>query len=195
MIFAAVETDQAKALRAEMKQAANIKWYRRLKIIELSGQGHSVPELTRMFDLSAGTIRRYIHAFNANGLEGLRPQYGQGRPLTLDWSKAQWLDVLAQSPGDLDKIETDAQNWNQSLLQQYLARYHQIEVSQPTISKALRRVGLRWRRAKRRVHSPDPLYVVKRQRVAHLRQLALTDSLTSRPMGNKRATNAHLINF
>jgi transposase len=187
MIFATVDNDQGKALRAEIKQAADIKWYRRLKIIELSGQGYSVPELARLFDLSAGTIRRYIHAFNANGLEGLRPQYGQGRPLTLDWSKAQWLDVLAQSPADLDKIETDAQNWNQSLLQQYVARYHQIEVSQSAISKALRRVGLRWRRAKRRVHSPDPLYVVKRQRVAHLRQLALTDTLTSQDAAHPRS--------
>lgn len=177
MIYAKIDAPKKQALQAEMQATADAKWYRRLKIIDLSGQGLKVPDLAQLFDLAAGTIRRYIHAYNEAGLQGLRPGYGQGRLLAVGWSKAQWLDLLAQSPADLALLETGDQNWSQALLAQYLETYHQVRLTQATISKTLRRVGIRWRRAKRRVHSPDPLYVVKRQRIADLQQLALAGCL------------------
>lgn len=80
-------------LSAEMKATKDAKLYQRLKIIELSRQGHTVPQLSQQFAVYAETIRRYIHSYNDAGLAGLRPGYGQGRPVTLDWSQAQWLDV------------------------------------------------------------------------------------------------------
>lgn len=60
-------------------------------------------------------------------------------------------------------------------------------MTQTTISKALRRVGIRWRKAKRRVYSPDPLYVVKRQRVEQLQQMALAGDLTSHTSARRRS--------
>lgn len=179
MIYARIDTQQQAQLDAEMRSATDSKWYRRLKVIDLSGQGYSVPELSRMFNLGSGAIRRHIHAYNEAGLDGLRPDYGQGRRSTLSWTKAEWLDLLSQSPADLALLATGAQNWTHALLAQYLATYQQVQLSQATISRALRRVGIRWRRAKARVYSPDPLYVVKRQRIAELQQLALAGHLTS----------------
>jgi transposase len=180
MIYAKVDAQQKAKLNAEMNSTTDAKWYRRLKVIDLSSQGFSAPELSGMFDLSAGTIRRYLHDYNEAGLDGLRPGYGQGRPPTLTWTKTEWLDLLAQSPADLPLLDSGAQNWTHALLRQYLATYEQVQVTQATISKALHRAGIRWRRAKWRVHSPDPLYVVKRQRIAELQQLALSGHLTSR---------------
>ena len=187
MIYAKVDAPDLEAIRAEMKTTKNIKWYRRLKVIDLSSQGFSVPELSQIFDLSEATIRRYIHHFNEAGLPGLSPGHSPGRPPELTWTQEEWLDLLAQSPADLAQLDTAAQNWTQGLLQQYLAIYHQIEVTQTTISKTIRRVGIRWRRAKRRVHSPDPLYVVKRQRVDQLEQLALSGKLTSAAAAHPRS--------
>lgn len=187
MIYIKVDAQGKSTLHMEMKATTDAKWYRRLKVIDLSGQGFSVPDLSQMFDLAAGTIRRYIHAYNEAGLDGLRPRHGQGRPPALDWTKAQWLDLLAQSPADLVQLETGAQNWTQALLRQYLETYHQIQVTQTTISKALRRAGIRWRRAKRRVHSPDPLYIVKRQLINDLEQLALSGRLTNQAAAHPRS--------
>ena len=155
MIFAKVNAQEQEALRAEMKTTKNVKWYRCLKVIDLSAQGYRVPDLVGLFDISAGTIRRYIHAYNEAGLAALQADYGQGRPLTVTWTKEQWLDLLAQSPANLLLLETADQNWTQAMLCRYLERYHQIEVTQTTLSKTLRRVGVVWRRAKRTVHSPD----------------------------------------
>lgn len=187
MIYAKVDDQEREALQNAMKVTTNVKWFRRLKIIDLSSQGFNVTELANIFDLCEGTIRRYIHDFNQSGLAGLRPAYGQGRPPALPWSKAQWLDLLAQSPADLPLLNNAAQNWTQGLLQQYWAVYQQVQVTQTTISKTLRRVGIRWRRAKARVHSPDPLYTVKRQRIAELEELALSGKLTSEAAAHPRS--------
>jgi transposase len=179
MLYARVDGETRQMVQAELRVAGDAKWYRRLKVIDLSGQGVAVAELAQTFDLTPATVRNYIHAFNTAGLAGLRPGYGQGRPLAVEWSREQWLDVLAQAPCDLAGLDTAARNWTQRLLQTYLAVYHQITLSQSALSTSLRRAGVRWRRAKLRVHSPDPLYVVKRQRIAELQQLALTGELTS----------------
>jgi transposase len=187
MIYAELDITAKEALHAEMKATTDARWYRRLKVIDLSAQGYSVPELAELFDLGEGTIRRYIHDYNAGGLTGLQPAYGRGRPLRLTWTQEEWLDLLAQSPGDYPELQSAAQNWTQALLLQYLAFYHQIEVTQTTLSKALRRVGIRWRRAKRRVHSPDPLYVVKRQRIVDLQELAHSGDLTSEAAAHPRS--------
>jgi transposase len=180
MLHAKAEPEVHELMQVEMHTTDDKKWYMRLKIIDLSSQGQSVSTLAQLFDLSQATIRSYIHRFQDAGLAGLRPTYGVGRPATLTWTQAQWLDVLAQSPANLPLLASQARNWTQALLCQYLHLYHQIEVSQPTIAKHLRQVGIRWRRAKLRVYSPDPLYLVKRQRIEHLQQMALRGDLTSR---------------
>ena len=187
MLYAQMTEADRQTLQAKLKVAKDTSWYRRLKIIDLSAQGKSVPELAVLFDLSEATVRDYIHRYNQGGLAGLQPDYGRGRPPTIEWTAAQWLDVLAQSPASLPLLETAAQNWSQKLLVSYLRRYHQITVTQSTVCKSLRSVGIRWRRAKLRVHSPDPLYVVKRQRVEELRQKALAGTLTSAATAHPRS--------
>lgn len=137
MLHAKVEAQARETIHAEMNRTSDKRWHMRLKIIDLSSQGQSVNLLAQVFDLSEATIRSDIHRFNRAGVAGLRPEYEVGRPATLTWTQA--------------------------LLCQYLQVYHQIEVSQPTVAKHLRQVGIRWRRAKLRVYSPDPLYQVKRQ--------------------------------
>lgn len=129
--------------------------------------------LAQMFDLSAATIRQYIKCYNTDGLNGLHPQYGAGRRPKIDWSNEQWADVLNQAPSQFDKLDSGAQKWTQDLLREYLALYHDLRLSQGTISKALKRVGLNWRRTKLTVTSADPLYTVKRQRLEDLKNKAL----------------------
>lgn len=76
MLYARVTEADHQTLCAEMKKATETGWYRRLKIIDLSAQGRSVPELATLFDLSEATIRDYIHRYNLGGIAGLQPDYG-----------------------------------------------------------------------------------------------------------------------
>ena len=50
-------------LQVALTEATNKKWYRRLKIIQLSMMGETVPSLAKMFDVSLATVRRYISAY------------------------------------------------------------------------------------------------------------------------------------
>lgn len=197
MLYAIVDEQGQNELKDEMKRTTDKKWYRRLKIIDLSAQGYSVPQLGVLFDLSNQTIRTYLKSYNEGRLGALKAGYGQGRPRILDWSKSQWLDLLHQPPQHFDQLHSGAINWTQELLQQYFAHYHHLQLSQGTICKAIKRAGVGWRRAKLSVKSPDPLYSVKRQRVEQLKQKALNGTLSSQDAEHPPPTSkpAYLVYF
>lgn len=179
MLYAQVDKESKRQLNKAMQETQEKKWYCRLKIVEMSGQGYTVPQLAEIFDKSTHTIRSYIHRYNAGGIEGLQPDYGKSRAVTLDWDKEQWLSLLGQAPSDFKELKTGARNWTQEMVVDYLAHYHQVEITQAAISTMLKRVGLKWKRAKARIKSPDPLYVVKRKRVDSLKEDAQNGVLTS----------------
>lgn len=132
-----------------------------------------------MLQIHQATVRRYIHEFNQYEFASFEPSTYSGRPPKLTWTKEQWEDLLAQSPSDFDKLKTGAKNWTQKLLSDYFHLYKELKMSQPTLSKSLRSAGINWRRARLRVHSPDPDYVVKRERITGLRQMALSGELSA----------------
>jgi transposase len=199
MIYANVNEKAREELQTALGEAQQPKWYRRLKIIDLSGRGYDVPELATIFDLSAATVRNYIKRYNDNGSSGLTPDYDSGRAATITWSKEAWLNVLNQAPSQFEKLDSGAQNWNQALLQEYLAEYHDVQLSQSAISKTLRKAGVSWRRAKLTVTSPDPLYTVKRERLQMLKTKAQQGCLTSqaaeRPAPDQPPKRAYLVFF
>jgi len=149
MLFAKVNNAAKKELKQALRNADQTKWYQRLKVIDLSGQGQTVPELAKLFDLKQATVRSYIKRYNADGLSGLRPNYGPGRPAKISLDKEQLEELLSRSPSQFEQLNTGARNWNQGLMQQYLQRYHQIELSQGAISGTFRRLGISWNRAKK----------------------------------------------
>ena len=52
----------------------------RLRIVRLSAEGKRVPEISQVVDLHPINVRKWIHRFNADGLEGLRSGKSPGRP-------------------------------------------------------------------------------------------------------------------
>jgi hypothetical protein len=50
MIYAYVHTENHDKLRGELLTTQDAKWYRRLKLIELSRSGIPAPNLAEMFD-------------------------------------------------------------------------------------------------------------------------------------------------
>jgi len=69
MIYAWPQTEHAVSeLQAAVKTAENVRWYRRLKIIQFSMAGSNVPQLRKQFEVCTATIRNYIKAYNANAV-------------------------------------------------------------------------------------------------------------------------------
>lgn len=150
MLYAKVDQTGRKVLNQALKKAQTIKEYRRLKVIDLSEKGQKVGQIAAIFDLADNTVRGYINRYNQAGLEGLKPNYGQGRNKTITLSKDELIELLRRSPSQFEKLDTGARNWNQALLKQYLSAYHQIDVSKSAISGTFKRLGIPWNRAKKK---------------------------------------------
>jgi len=179
MLYAKVKEVERDEIKKELKETKKVKWYRRVKVIDLSDKGQSVSKIAEMIDLNENTVRSYINRYNEGGLAGLKPNYVTGRKVTIDLSKEELSEILERSPSQFEKLESGARNWTQSLMKLYLKQYHQLEVSQSVISETFKRLGIAWNRAKKKVTSPDPLYTVKRQRVENLKQKAKIGVLSS----------------
>ena len=149
MLFAKVTETGQKELKSALEKSKNIKLYRRYKIIDLSGQKMRVPALARMFDLSEATIRTYIKKYNQGGLAGMKPKKIPGKKGTITLTKEEWEELLKRSPSQFDLLKTKARNWTQEMMQKYLTHYHEIEVTQGTISYTLKQLGISWKRSKK----------------------------------------------
>jgi transposase len=170
MLFAEVSAQAQEELLEALKQASDSKWYRRLKIIHLSSQRTPVPKLAKLFDLCAATVRVYITRYNTGGLTGLKRQSSDGGPPKIPLDKAEWEELLHQSPSQFERLHTGARNWTQELLVEYLCQYYDVSVTQAAVSLSLKRHKIPWNRGKLKVTSPDPLYTVKRDRIDRLKK-------------------------
>lgn len=150
MIYAKVRETERDEIKKELKEAQKVKWYRRVKVIDLSAKGQSVSKIAEIIDLNENTVRGYINRYNAGGLAGLKPNYVAGRKVSINLSKEELSEILERSPSQFEKLESGARNWNQSLMRTYLKQYHQLEVSQSVISETFKRLGIPWNRAKKK---------------------------------------------
>jgi len=170
MIYAKVEGKKLKQIEEQLKGTKNAKWYCRLKIIQLSSQGRTVPELAKDFDLCQATVRVYINQYKEGGLEALKPGYSPGSPAKIKLNKEQWEQLLHQSPSQFEKLNTGARNWTQEFLVKYCSIYLGVNLSQSTICTIFKRLRISYNRGKLKVTSPDPLYTIKRERVETLKK-------------------------
>jgi len=169
MIFARIETETAQQeLQRAIKSAEKPHIYRRLLTIRLSAEGKTVNELANLFQLQPLTIRRYIHAYNENGLSELMPATKPGRTPLLCWNKEQWLNLLHQPPASFSLLYSSYQNWTLEQLAEYFTIYHGFSVTPQAIWYALRRHKINMGRSQLKVTSPE--YTVKRQRVEELKK-------------------------
>lgn len=150
MIYAKVKEAERDEIKKELKETKKVKWYRRVKVIDLSAKGQAVSKIAEIMDLNENTVRGYINRYNAGGLAGLKPNYVTGRKVSINLSKEEISKILERSPSQFEKLESGARNWNQSLMRTYLKQYHQLEVSQSVISETFQRLGIPWNRAKKK---------------------------------------------
>lgn len=181
MIYAEIkDSNTQQEIDEQLKASEDKKWYRRLMIISLSAKRYTVKKLTEMFKLSEATIRRYIHAYNEDGLSGLKPNQSTGRPSKIaHWTKEAWDKVIQKTPNQYEKLNTCSRQWTLQRLGNYIKEYHQIKVCLATIYNSLRKTGRRTGRSKLRVGSPDVDYDDKRKSITELRSLASVGQLTS----------------
>src|ERR687887_329334 len=146
---------------------------RRAQIVLASAAGERSGQIAPRVGFTPQAVRDVIHAFNARGLDVLHR--GSPHPGVIysafDTPRALALrDLLHQSPRLFDKPTSV---WTLELAADvaYEQGLTATRVSGETIRATLARMGVRWRRAKEWITSPDPEYVRKKARRDRLMRL------------------------
>jgi transposase len=137
---------------------------RRAQIVLASARGEHVPAIARTLGCDEQTARNAIRAFTATGVAALTP--GSSRPHTthaaFDAASAERLtDLLHRSPREFGHPTS---LWTLDLAAEtaHAEGLTDARVSGETVRATLARHGVRWRRAKRWITSPDPAYQRKK---------------------------------
>lgn len=138
---------------------------RRCQIVRASARGERVPVIARALGCGEQTVRNAIRAFDARGVAALVT--GSSRPHTIpaafDANGAERLRALLhRAPRDFGH-PTSVWTLELAADMAYAAGLTATRVSDETVRATLARLGIRWRRAKDWITSPDPAYAQKKR--------------------------------
>jgi transposase len=144
---------------SELRQAARHAPlpYVRTKALALLkvAQKNAIAEVAAVFEVSRQAVYDWIDAYSRLGLDGLRVQKGRGRKPTAD--PEEIIRYVRQSPRTFG---CDRTRWTLALLAKVVPS---LEGFSPYgVQKALRRVGITYKRGQPWIHSPDPQYEQKK---------------------------------
>jgi transposase len=157
-----IDHSQRSALEAGLRPADAFT-LRRCQIVLASARGQAPPHIARRLGCNDQTVRNAIRAFNTAGLACLRRWSSRSRTIqaAFDSTRAEALRALLhQRPRAFGKPTS---LWTLELAAEVCCEQGLTSrrVSGETIRATLVRLGVRWRRAKQWITSPDPAYARK----------------------------------
>ena len=154
--------EERQALAAGLR-SADAFTLRRCQIVLASARGEHVPAIARSVGCSEQTVRNALRAFERRGVAALVA--GSSRPRTIhaafDAAGAERLRMLLhRSPRDFGHPTS---LWTLELAAEVASAegISATRVTGETVRATLARLGIRWRRAKHWITSPDPVYAHK----------------------------------
>jgi transposase len=145
---------------------APVDWTERARIITLSWDGLGVPAIAEQLGCHPKKVRRWLHRFNAGGIDGLGDRPGAGRRRRITEAQRSEIIALARSEppgrlardgaGELSAEQEDGPaQWTLDTLAE-AARNRGIAVGRSQVRRILRAEKVRWRRPRSWATSTDP---------------------------------------
>ncbi len=146
-------------------------WTGRARIIGLSWDGLGVPAIAEQLGCHENTVRRWLHRFNAAGIDGLGDRPGAGRLRRITEAQRSAIIALARSepPGRLTRDgvgelsaedEDGPAQWTLDTLAE-AAQASGIQVQRSQVRRILLAEKVRWRRTRSWATSTDPESALK----------------------------------
>lgn len=137
---------------------------RRCQIVLASARGEHMRAIARNLGCSDETVREVIHGFDQRGLQVLTVQSRRPKNIKAAFSPAQaerLKELLHHSPREYGQPTS---LWTLELAAEvsFAQGVSAERVSDETIRATLARLGVRWKRAKHWITSPDPEYERKK---------------------------------
>jgi transposase len=156
-------TDEQAALETGLRSTSGFT-VRRCHILLASAAGQPTTAIARTFRCNDQTVRNAIHDFHTRGLAALQPK--SSRPhttqATFDADRLARLRALLHQSPRVFSQETSV--WTLELVAEvsFAQGLTSRRVSDETIRSAMAQLGVRWKRAKHWITSPDPADVRKK---------------------------------
>jgi transposase len=170
-------TEERRIRRLAAARHAPASWLERARIITLSWDGAQVGQIAAQLDCHPRTVDRWLHRFNAGGVDGLGDLPRSGRPRRLGELERGRVIALARSqpPGRLqrqpdgslaldrpERADQPAQ-WTLDALAA-AAQTEGIAVGRSQVRRILQAEGVRWRTVRSWSTSGDPDFAPKGRR-------------------------------
>lgn len=146
-------------------------WSERARIVTLSWDGLGVPAIAGRLGCHPNKVRRWVHRFNAAGVDGLGDRPGAGRRRRITEAERSAIIAMARSgpPGRLARdaggaLSADDEDgpaqWTLDTLAE-TARDAGITVGRSQVRRILLAEKVRWRRTRSWATSADPEFAPK----------------------------------
>jgi transposase len=166
-VFVRELTDVEQARLEAGLRSQDLYVLRRCQILLASARGEWVPRIAATLGCTDQTVRNVLYEFEQAGLDACLTR-GSHRPHTIQIqvdavAEEQLRALLHQSPRTFGKPTSV---WTLELAAEvsFAEGITAEQVSGETIRQAIRRLGVRWQRAKQWITSPDPEYARKKVR-------------------------------
>ena len=160
-------TDQERARLRDGLSGSDLYEIRRCQILLASDRGEWAPRIAEMLGCTDQTVRNVVREFERAGLDACLTR-GSSRPHTIHRKVDEVADehlraLLHQSPRTFGKPTS---MWTLDLAAEvcFAEGITAEQVRGETIRQAILRLGVRWKRAKEWITSPDPEYARKKVR-------------------------------
>ena len=153
---------------------APASWIQRARIVIASWDGATLTQVAQSVGCHPKTAAKWLHRFNAEGVDGVGDRPGPGRPRRLTETDRGWIIALARSapPGRLHQggegLLAPAQpeapaHWTLDALAQ-AAQAEGIQVGRSQVRRILLAERVRWRRTRSWATSTDPDFAPNKRR-------------------------------
>jgi transposase len=165
------DSEAGKVRRLAGARHAPADWSERARIVALSWDGLGVPAIAGRLGCHPNKVRRWVHRFNAAGVDGLGDRPGAGRRRRITEAERSAIIAMARSepPGRLasdagGELSADDEGgpaqWTLDTLAE-TARDAGITVGRSQVRRILLAEKVRWRRTRSWAVSTDPEFAPK----------------------------------
>jgi transposase len=145
---------EVRRLEQVFRDSADPKLRDRVQIVLMAHRGRQHQDIAADLAVAPRTVQRWLNAYLADGLDGLRPKKARGKPAGIPASLAD--EVKRWVIGGPAKQGLDRANWTQAELADHLRKAKGIRTSRSAVQRFCARIGVRPYRPSYRFLRADP---------------------------------------